>query len=539
MSERGGSGGRGPLLILGAAQFVMVVDSTVMNVSLTRVVADLHTTIVGMQTAITMFTLVMAAFMLTGGKLGARWGARRAFAIGLVVYGIGSLLTALSPNLGVLLIGWSLLEGLGAVLVIPAIIALIGSTFSGAPRAAAFGLIGGVSGAAAAAGPLIGGWVTQVATWRYVFATETVVCVLILPFLRILEETKAEKARLDFLGVGLSAAGLGVAVYGILRSSVWGLLRPKDAAPFTLLGLSPALWCIVAGVALFVLFALWERRLVAAGRDPLLDVPLLVAEQQRGGLGTLACLQFLIAGIFFVLPLYLQTMLGLDSLDTGIRIVPLSATLFVAALLGARLAARFSPRRVCQSGLLIALAGVAVLGVAIDPELNGPLFAAALAVFGAGAGLVMSQIGAINLAGIPVEKGGEVGGLQGTAQNLGFSLGTAMVGALLLSALSAGFVRFSAQQPELSAGLQPAIRQAAETGTDFVPASQVEKAAASQTNEQQAALVVDSYERAQLTSLKIACALIGLVALGGLWFARKVPQTVVETAAQEVPATTG
>src|SRR5215213_8003186 len=171
-----------PIAILASAQFVMVLDSSVMNVSISQIVADLDTTIQGVQLAITAYTLVMASLMLAGAKLGDILGSGRAFAIGLAVYGLGSLTTSLSPNLTVLLIGWSLVEGLGAALVIPAIVSLIASTYSGPRRALAFGVIGGVAGAAIAAGPLIGGWMTTELSWRYVFAGEVVIviCVLLL-----------------------------------------------------------------------------------------------------------------------------------------------------------------------------------------------------------------------------------------------------------------------------------------------------------------------------------------------------------------------
>ena len=217
--------------MLAAAQFIMVLDTTVMNVSISQVVADLNTTVVGLQTAITMYTLVMAAFMLIGGKLGDRWGAKRAFAIGLLVYGTGSLITALSPNLAVLLVGWSLIEGLGAVLVIPAIAALTAATYKGKQRALAYGILGGVSGASMAAGPLIGGWVTAYYSWRYVFAAETVVVLVILLFLRIIPRHQGHQTKLDTTGAVLSAAGLGSIVLGVLQSSQWGWITPKAGVP--------------------------------------------------------------------------------------------------------------------------------------------------------------------------------------------------------------------------------------------------------------------------------------------------------------------
>src|SRR3954465_6175395 len=209
-----------PIAGLGAAQFVMVLDSSVMNVSISQIVADLDTTIQGVQLAITAYTLVMAAFMLAGAKPGDILGRDRAFAIGLAIYGLGSLTTALSPNLTVLLLGWSLVEGIGAALVVPAIVSLIARTYSGGQRALAFGIVGGVAGAAVAAGPLIGGWVTTEFSWRYVFAGETVIVAVILVVRRRMKRAPAVEhpPRLDLVGVAISALGLGLAVFGILKS---------------------------------------------------------------------------------------------------------------------------------------------------------------------------------------------------------------------------------------------------------------------------------------------------------------------------------
>src|SRR5512136_386527 len=229
--------GWGVIAMLAAAQFIMVLDTTVMNVSITQVAADLNTTVVGLQTAITMYTLVMAAFMLLGGKLGDRWGAKRAFVVGLLVYGTGSLITALSPTLGVLLVGWSFIEGFGAILVIPAIAALTAANYTGRQRAMAYGILGGVNGVSAALGPLIGGWVTTNYTWRIVFAGETVVVLILMLFLRAIPAIKGRPGKIDLGGAILSAAGLGLAVFGILRSSQWGWIMPKAAAPITPLGL--------------------------------------------------------------------------------------------------------------------------------------------------------------------------------------------------------------------------------------------------------------------------------------------------------------
>src|SRR6478672_5159831 len=235
------------LLTLASAQFLMTLDTSVMNVSIATVAKDVGTTVTGIQTAITMYTLVMAAFMITGGKIGQIIGRKRAFTIGCVIYGCGSMTTALSPSLPVLLIGWSLLEGLGAVLILPAIVALVASNFGREDRPRAYGLVASAGAIAVAAGPLIGGLFTTYASWRWVFAGEVLVVLIILALTRRMADTPAEQgAHLDLVGTVLSALGLGLIVYGVLRSGTWGFVQPKEGAP-TWLGLSPVIWLVLSG----------------------------------------------------------------------------------------------------------------------------------------------------------------------------------------------------------------------------------------------------------------------------------------------------
>jgi EmrB/QacA subfamily drug resistance transporter len=511
------------IAMLAAAQFIMVLDTTVMNVSISQIVEDLNTTVVGLQTAITLYTLVMAAFMLIGGKLGDRWGSKRAYAVGLLVYGAGSLTTALSPTLGVLIIGWSFIEGLGAVLVIPAIAALTAATYSGRQRALAYGILGGVSGASAALGPLIGGWVTANYTWRLVFASETVVVLALMLFLRAIPHTPGHRSKLDLGGAALSAAGLGLAVFGILRSSQWGWITPKAAAPFTPLGLSPVFWLIVVGLVLLGLFTRWEERVVAAGREPLLDLKLLDIPRLRAGLTTLLSQQFIIMSTFFVLPLYLQTVLGYDSLQTGITILPLSIGLFVFALLGAPLTGRYSPKRIVEVGLVGMLFGEVLLLAFTGPNLRSVGFAVALALVGAGLGLLASQLGNIIMSSVSAERGSEAGGLQGTAQNLGASLGTALVGSILIAALVTNFQTAVLTNPEL-VEVSGEIAAAAEANANFVSVAQVEAGAeAAGLSPAQVDAVVTEYAEAQIAALKAAFAAIALFALLALWYVRRLP----------------
>jgi MFS family permease len=509
----------------------MVLDSSVMNVSISQIVEDLDTTIQGVQLAITAYTLVMAAFMLAGAKLGDILGRDRAFAIGLAIYGLGSLTTALSPNLAVLLVGWSLIEGLGAALVIPAIVSLIAGTYEGRERALAFGIVGGVAGAAIAAGPLIGGWVTTEFSWRYVFAGETVIVAVILLLRRRLKSSPAaeHRPRLDVVGVALSAVGLGLVVYGIVKSSEWGLIEPRGAmtvggTEITPFGFSVVPFFILAGFGFLAAFALWEERREREGRDTLIDRTLLRIETLRAGLTTLLMQQLILLGTFFVLPVYLQVVLGLDAFETGKRLFPMSVTMFVAAMAGPKLAAGLAPKRVAQGGLVaLTVASVLLLGT-IDVQLEETEFAAALSLFGVGAGLLLSQLGNVIMSSVDPAKTNEAGGLQGTAQNLGASLGTAIIGAVLISALSTGLVTRVEQNPAVPPPVREQVAEVAQSGIPVVPVEDLEQAVLDRgIPANQAAAIADDYGDAQLDGLKRAIGAVAILALFSLWFTRGLP----------------
>lgn len=533
-----------PLAMLASAQFVMVLDTSVMNVAISQIVEDLDTTITGVQTAITLYTLVMAAFMLLGAKLGDILGRNRAFAIGLAIYGLGSLTTSLSPNLAVLLIGWSGIEGFGAVLVIPAIAALTAASYEGKDRALAYAMLGGVAAIAVAAGPLIGGWVTTEYSWRYVFAAETVVVIIILLFRGRIPRAlaAAHRPRLDIVGVLLSASGLGLAVFAILRSSVWGFVKPRNpptinGTEITPLGFSPTPFLVLGGLALLWAFASWERRRAERGEDQLLDVTLLRITQLRAGLSSLLGQQLVLMGTFFVIPVYLQVVVGLDAFETGKRLLPLSLAMLVFALLGPKIAGRRSPRAVARAGLVAFSLGACVMLGTLDVELNDTGFRIAMVLIGAGAGLLASQLGNVIMSSVAPEKSSESGGLQGTAQNLGASLGTALIGAVLLSSLATGFATRVTNNPAVPAAAQEQIATTAEKGIDIVPVASVEAAATEAgLSEEQAQAVASDYGDAQLEALRLALGAVALAALLSLWFTRKLPTHALDTAPAAEPA---
>jgi EmrB/QacA subfamily drug resistance transporter len=533
--------------ILAAAQFVMVLDSSVMNVSISQIVEDLDTTIQGVQLAITAYTLVMAAFMLVGAKIGDIWGRERAFAIGLAVYGTGSGITALSPNLPTLLFGWSMIEGLGAIMVIPAIAALIAANYEGKERALAYGIIGGVAAAAIAVGPVIGGFVTSTWTWRLVFGGEVVAVVLILLLRGRLKPSPkaARQPRLDIVGAALSAIGLALVVFGILGSSSWGWIQPKGAltiggSEITPLGFSVVPFLILGGLIFLGLFAEWEERRERRGEDALVDLSMLRITQLRAGLTSLGMQQLILLGTFFVLPVYLQTVLGLDAFETGIRLLPMSATMLLAALSGQRIAARRSPRRVVQGGLVALAIGAFGLVGTVDVTLDSFAFAIALGVFGIGVGLLASQLGNVIMSSVRSDQTNEAGGLQGTAQNLGASLGTALIGAILLGSLSTGFVDLVTTNPAISPEVQTTLTEVAQTeGLDILPLDQVEQALLEAgVASDVATTIVAEYSAAEIDALKTSLLSVAIFAVLGLWFTRRLPDHALgeEDAAESAEA---
>lgn len=518
------------ITILALAQFVMVLDSTVMNVSLSTVAHDLGTTISGMQAAITFYTLTMAALMLTGGKFGDIWGRRRAFTIGSIVYGIGSLTTGLSPNLPVLLLGWSLVEGLGAVLVIPAIAALTAVNYRGKDRVAAFAVIGAISGVAAAAGPLIGGFVTTYLSWRYVFLAETVIMAgLLLLVRKIADEPLTKKAKIDVLSVVLSAVGMGVLVFGILQSKVWGWVRPVGAPtingqPFTPFGVSVVAYMILLGIITLWWFYNRQAGLEGRGGPALLKVSLLRSRTLKSGLSVLLSQYFITAAIFFVVPVYLQVILGYDALKTGIKILPLSVALVLASVLGTRLVAHFAARRIVRIGQVALVLGSVLLMASINATLKGFLFGLGMFVVGAGLGLLASQLGNVNMTAVGEANEAEGGGLQGTSQNLGLSLGTALIGSIFISSLTSGFLT-SVQQSTLPSNVKNYIATHAQPGLQVVSAQQVENYALSQGLPQSdAAETSQLYTNAQIGGLKQALFLLTAIAVLSLFVSRNIPR---------------
>ncbi|GGR34667.1 MFS transporter [Streptomyces netropsis] len=512
------------LLTLSAGQFLMALDSSVMNVSIATVAEDVGTTVTGIQGAITAYTLVMAMFMIPGGKVGALIGRKRAFMIGCCIYGCGSLTTALAPNLPVLLLGWALLEGLGAALILPAIVALVAGNFAAERRPAAYGLVAAAGAVAIALGPLIGGVATTYFSWRWVFAGEVLVVLGILVLARrIADAPTGERRRIDLVGAVLSALGLGIFVYGVLRSDEWGWFQPKPDAP-SWLGVSLVVWLMLVGLLLIRLFLHWEARLVEQRRDPLVDPAMLQNKQLTGGL-TMFFFQYLVQmGVFFVVPLYLSVALGLSALATGARLLPLSVTLLAAAVLIPRFLPDVSPRRVVRLGILALLAGAVVLMAALDADAGAEIVTIPLLLIGLGMGALASQLGAVTVSAVPEAQSAEVGGVQNAVTNLGASIGTALAGSIMIAALTSSFLASVEQNPEVPAGVKSQATVQLQSGAPFLSDAQLETAldeAGTSSEVSQDAL--DANAAARLDGLRAALAVLALAALLAMFFTSRIP----------------
>ena len=517
------------LLTLASGQFLMTLDSSVMNVSIAQVAKDVDTTITGVQTAITLYTLVMATLMITGGKIGTMIGRRRAFSIGCGIYGAGSLTTAFAPSLTVLIIGWSVLEGVGAALIMPAIVALVASNFPPAARPRAYGLVASAGAIAVAAGPLIGGACTTYLTWRVVFAGEVVIVLAILAVMRKIADVPAEPSRIDLFGSLLSVVGLGSFVFGVLRSSEWGWVIPKAGAP-SFLNASYTLWFMVFGLLVVYGFLRWEGRLEAAAAgnpnalQPLVRPSMLRNRQLTGGLGMFFA-QFMIqAGSFFAVPLFLSVVLGLNAMQTGVRLVPLSIALLITAVGIPKVWPKANPRRVVRIGLLVLIVGVGFLVTGMDPDADATVMNIPLILMGLGLGALASQLGAVTVSAVSEKETAEVGGLQNTATNLGASMGTALIGSVLIATLSTVALTGVASSPEVTDAVKSQISTELVGGVPFVSDEQLTAGlTAAGVSPAEIATISDINANARLEALQIAFALVGMVAIASLFITSRIP----------------
>jgi MFS family permease len=412
------------LVPLALAQFICSFAGSNMNVMINDISEDLDTTVQGVQTAITIFLLVMAALMIPGGKLTDRYGRKRCFTVGLVVYGIGALLSAVAPGLGVLIVGNSILEGVGTALLIPPVYILATLLFTEvSSRARAFGAISAMGGIGAAAGPLIGGLITSAISWRAAFVFQAlIIAVIVLLSRRIEDPLPADPTRhFDTGGAILSAVGLVLVVMGILAADDNGWL---------MLGL------IVAGALVLVWFFLSVRAKERAGVEPLLSTSLFRNRTSNLGLVTQNTQWLMLMGVSFVVSAYLQVVRGYDAIETGVIFTAATLGLLVSSLAAERLAKRRTQRTLILVGFIVTIAGIAVLLALVTGSPSAWAFAPGLLLIGLGLGAMLTPSVNVVQSSFGEEQQGEISGLSRSVSNLGSSLGTAIAGTILVAGIT-------------------------------------------------------------------------------------------------------
>jgi MFS family permease len=414
------------LLPLALAQFICSFAGSNMNVMLTDISDDLDTTVQGVQVAITVFLLVMAAFMIPGGKLTDRWGRKRCFTVGLMIYAVGALVSAAAPGLGVLIVGNSILEGLGTCLLIPPVYILTTMYFHDmTSRARAFGVITGMGGVGAAAGPLIGGLITTAIDWRAAFVFQAIVIALILWLSRSMTDpVPADPTRpFDVPGTILSAAGLVLVVTGVLAAD-------NDLVLTAVL--------VVAGALLLGLFWLHIRSRERRGAEALLSTSLFRNRLSNLGLVTQNVQWLLLMGTAFVVSAYLQVVRGYNAIQTGVIFTAATGGILAASLAAERLAKKYPQRSIILMGFGTTIIGIAVLLALVDGSPSAWTFAPGLLLIGLGVGAMLTPSVNVVQSAFPENQQGEISGLSRCVSNLGSSLGTAVAGTILVAGLDKG-----------------------------------------------------------------------------------------------------
>lgn len=453
-----------PLIILSMALMIIIIDTTVLNVSLKVIAQDLNTNLQGLQWVITAYALTLAALTITGGRMGDLFGRKKMFMLGAIIFAGGSFITSISHSVGVMLIGESIIEGVGAALMMPATASLLVANYKGRDRAIAFGVWGGIAGASSAIGPIIGGFLTTNYSWRWAFRINIVVALVLLLGTIFIAESRdrEEKKELDFVGVLLSATGMFAFVYGIIEASTYGWWRASTpykifGHTFALGGYSITPIAMGIGVILLVLFGLWERRIERQGHTPLVSLKLFSNGQFTSGASTVALMSLGMTGIIFAVPVFLQSVQNLDALHTGLALLPMSLAILIVAPTSAILTKHFTAKRVIQTGLLIAVLASFYLRSLIGPDATAMHLAPGLAIFGVGLGMVFAQASNLTLSAVSVEQAGEASGVNNTMRQVGSTFGSAIIGAVVLTTLASGLAKGVANSTQIPEQIRPQL----------------------------------------------------------------------------------
>ena len=461
-----GTGNPRLAILLAMAMFVLVVDTSLMNVSIAAVVRDLGTTVSGVQSAIALEALVSAAFILIGSKVGDLFGRKRAYVLGLLGYAVGALAMALAQGLTAVIIFWAVLGGLGASLLLPAMQSLIHGNFQGPAQRRVYALVGAAAAIAAAVGPLLGGFITTYLSWRVGFLLEVVVIGVVLSGIRLVRDVPYTGARgVDPVGAVLSVLGMGGIVLGIL---VW-----QEG------GESVGALILIGAVSLAAL-AWWLGRRKRQDKPTLLDPELFQSKVFRLGISGQLLQQVALGGTMIALPMYLQIVLEYNAMLTGLTVAPLSLSMFGVALLAGKNAAGRRPSGIIRVGFALLTAGLVVLVPLVPRADSGWYLLVPLIIAGSGLGLLVSQLNNYTLSPISEERVSEAAGVNSAAGSFGLSFGLAFAGAIMLATLSISFTNLAQQSTVLAPAEQQHVAQVLEDDAELVTNTQLQELLAGQ-----------------------------------------------------------
>lgn len=454
-----------PLIVMALALFIVVLDTTIISVSIKAIIDDLHSNLKAIQWVITGYSLMLAAFTITGGRLGDIFGRKRMFMLGAVIFGIGSLMASQAHSAAFLMFSVSFVEAAGACLMLPATASLLVSTYRGKDRALAFGVYGAIAGAAATIGPILGGWLTTNYSWRWNYLINPgVVLVLLAGSFLVKEAHERSPHPPDLQSIALSALGLGCVVYGIIESSSYGWIKAKQdyvifGQSFHLMGISVTAYSIAFGLIFLTLFFLRQSELEYRHKVPLVSTALFKNHDFMSGTTVLAVAVLAQFGLIFVLPIFLQGLLGKDAFHSGIAILPLSVAILIGSPVAGILSGRANvPQKyLIQVGLALSVVGAILLHAEVSATSTAVTFIPGLAFFGLGFGLVISQLANLTLSAVSVDKAGEASGVNNTFRQIGTSMGQALIGALLISTLVSQLTHDVAASKLLPPAIKPQI----------------------------------------------------------------------------------
>lgn len=443
------------ILVLCLALVISVIDGTILNVSINDITRDFNSNIKEIQWVITCYSLVIASLTIFGGRLGDLFGPKKMFILGAIIFAIGSSITAMASDMNYLLLGWSIIEGIGAALMIPASSSLIVANFAPEDRGKAFGIYGASAGIASAIGPILGGFLTTNYSWRWAFGINVIVVAILLVCSTIVKEMdkslnnptdQKQKFNLDIVGVILSSISLSSISYGIIQSSIYGWWKTDKIYQFLgqnldLIGFSITPILIAFGFLFLILFVMWEYFLGLKDGSPLLDLRIFKNKQFTIGILAWGMLMASVTGIFtFGVALFYQKVAGLSAFESGIGLVPMSVTLFVTAPLTSKIAQKITAKYTVLIGLLITTIASSYIYYSLSITADRISFILPLGLFGVGFGLVASQLSSLTLESVDRKNAGVASGIRSTMQEIGKTIGSAVIGAAFVSAILSSFV---------------------------------------------------------------------------------------------------